>query len=85
MGICEIRLILCACVAFTSILNKPWIYSIPTDAQEGYEPVTKCTYWIVLGYFKNWTMIQLSHKSTTSNTFDEIHQVVLDGINDNMT
>ena len=29
-------------------------------------------------------MIQLSQKSTPSDTFDEIHQVVLDGISDNM-
>ena len=26
----------------------------------------------------------MSHKSTSSDTFDEIHQVVLDGISDNM-
>ena len=29
-------------------------------------------------------MIQLSSKSTSSDAFDEIHQVVLDGISDNM-
>ena len=29
-------------------------------------------------------MIQLSQKSTPYNAFDEIHQVVLDGISDNM-
>ena len=28
--------------------------------------------------------MQLSLKSTSSDTFDEIHQVVLDGISDNM-
>ena len=27
-GICEIRLIPCACVACTSITDKPWIFSI---------------------------------------------------------
>ena len=31
MGICAIIRIPCACVACTSILEKPWIYSIPTD------------------------------------------------------
>ena len=36
------------------------------------------------GYFNNWNIIQLSQKSTPSVTFDEIHQVVLDGISDNM-
>ena len=29
-------------------------------------------------------MIKLSHKSTPSDAFDEIHQVVIDGISDNM-
>ena len=29
-------------------------------------------------------IIQLSHKSTPYDAFDEIHQVVLDGISDNM-
>ena len=49
-----------------------------------YKPVTKCTYWPVLGAFNNWNIIELSSKSTSSETFDEIHQVVLDGISDNM-
>ena len=38
----------------------------------------------VLGSFKNWNIIQFSQKSTSSDTFDEINQVVLDGISDNM-
>ena len=41
-------------------------------------------YWIVLGAFNNWNIIELSSKSTSSETFDEIHQVVLDSISDNM-
>ena len=32
----------------------------------------------------NWNIIEFSSKSTSSETFDEIHQVVLDGISDNM-
>ena len=32
----------------------------------------------------NWKIIELSQKSTSSDTFDEIHQVVLDEISDNM-
>ena len=42
--VCAILLIPCACVACTSILDKPWIYGIPPDKQERYEFVTKCTY-----------------------------------------
>ena len=35
-------------------------------------------------FINNWNIIQLSQKSTSSDIFDEIHQVVLDGISDNM-
>ena len=31
MGVCEIHLIPCACVACTSMLDKPWISGIPSD------------------------------------------------------
>ena len=49
MVICAILGIPCACVAFTSMLEKPWISGIPPGEQERYKPVTKCTYWPVLG------------------------------------
>ena len=74
----------CACVTCTSMLDKPWISGIPSEKQERYKPVTKCTYWLVLGAFNNWKIIELSSKSTSSETFDEIHHVVLDGISDNI-
>ena len=66
------------------MLDRRWISDIPSDEQERYKPVTKCMYWPVLGYFNNWNIILLSHKSTPFDAFDEIHQVVLDGISDNM-
>ena len=53
IGKCEIRRIPYACVPCTSMLDKPWISGIPSDKQERYKPVTKCTYWPVLGAFKN--------------------------------
>ena len=84
MGVCAIRRILCVCVACTSMIDKRWISGISSDTQERYKHFTKCTYWPVLGSFKNWNIIQLSPNSTSSDTFDEIHQVVLDGISDNM-
>ena len=59
-------------------------YCQPSDEQEHYKPFTKCTYCPVFGSFNNWNIIQLSQKSTPSDAFDEIHQVVLDGISDNM-
>ena len=84
MGECANRRIPCACVACTPLLDKPWISCISSDKQERYKPVTKCTYWTVLGAFNNWNIIQLSSKSTSSDVFDEIHQIFLDGISDNM-
>ena len=67
------------------MIDKPWISGIPLDEKERYKPVTKCTYWPVLWSFNNWNIIQLSQKSTPSDAFDQIHQVVLDGISDNMS
>ena len=84
MIIYEILCLPCACVACTSMLEKPQIYGIPPDEQRRYKHVTKCNYWPVLGHFNLWNIIKFSHKSTPSNTFDEIQQVVLDGISDNM-
>ena len=66
------------------MLDKPWISGIPSDKQDRYKPVTKCTYWPLLGAFNNWKIIELSSKSTSSDKFDEIHQVFLDGISDHM-
>ena len=72
-GIYAICRISCACVACTSMLDKPCIFGIPSDKQERYEHVTNCTNWPVLGRFNNWNMIQLSHKSTPYDAYDEIH------------
>ena len=83
-GVCAICCIPYACVAGTSILDKPWISGIPSYKQARYKPVTKFTDWPVLGYFNYWNIIQLSQKSTPYDVFDEIHCVVLDGISDNM-
>ena len=78
MGVCAILRIPCVCVACTSILYKPCISGISSDKQERYKPVTKCTYWPLLGAFDHWSIILLSSKSTSYDTFDEIHQVVVD-------
>ena len=82
--VCAISRTPCACFACTSIIDKTWISSIPSNKQERYKSVTKCTYFPVLGSFKNWNTIQLSHKSTPFDTIDEIHQVAIDGISNNM-
>ena len=84
MVVCTIFCIPRACVSCTSMLDKTWISGISSDKQESYKPATKCTYWALLGSFNNWNIISLSPKSTSSDTFDEIHQVFLDLISDNM-
>ena len=49
-----------------------------------YQTVSCCTYFLVLGLFKNWNIATLSYKSTTSEAFEEIYQVLLDDIINNM-
>ena len=44
MGECAICHIPCVCVAYTSMLEKPWISGISSYKQECYKHVTKCTY-----------------------------------------
>ena len=83
-GICEILRIQYACVACKSIVGKPWIYGIYSKKQTRYQPVTNCTYWPVIGSFNNWNIIHLSQKPTPFKEFEDISQVVLDGISDNM-
>ena len=83
-GVCAIIRITCACVAYKSLLDKPWISGIPSDEKEHYKSVIKCTYWPVLGSFKNWNIIQFPQNLTPSDAFDGIHQVAIGGISDNM-
>ena len=52
--------------------------------KDNYKPVTECTDWTVLGPLINWDIIQFPHHSTPNDAFNEIQQVVLDGISDNM-
>ena len=69
-GVCAIIRLPYAFVVCTSIIDKPWISGIPSDEQERYKPVRKCTYWPLLGSFNNWNIIQLSQKSTPYDAFD---------------
>ena len=82
--ICAIRRIPCACVACTSILEKPWLSGIPSKKQARYQPVTNYTYWPVLGSYNNCNIIELTPKSIPFEAFDEIHKVVIDGIIENV-
>ena len=66
------------------MLDKPLIYDILSKKQARYQPVTNYTYWPVLGSYNNWNIIEITPKSTPFEVFDKIHQVVLDGISENM-
>ena len=84
-GICAIRRITCACDEFTYICyTNPGFLFWHQKQQPRYWPVTDWSYWSVIRSFNNWNIFTLSHKSTKSEAFEEIHQVVLDGISENM-
>ena len=83
-GICAIHHITCACVVCTSNMDKPWFSGIPSKKQACYKNVTKFTYCPLLGSYNNWNIIELTPKSTPFEAFDEITQVVIDGISENM-
>ena len=74
---------MCLCCMYTHTRQTLDIwYTI--KKKELCQNVTNCTYWLVLGSFKNWKIIELSHKSTPFDALDEINQVFLDCISDNM-
>ena len=66
------------------MLEKLWIHGLTPKQQTSYRPVINFLYWLVLVSFKNDNIITFSHKATTSEDFEEINKVVLDGISDNM-
>ena len=67
------------------MLYKPWVTGLLQNQQLHYQYVNDCTYWPVIGSFNNYNIITLSHKSTTSESIEEIHQVEIEGINNNNT
>ena len=66
------------------MLDQPWISGLQSTKQARYQPIINFTYQQVLGPYKDWNIIHVTPKSTTSEAFDEIHQVVLDGISEYM-
>ena len=65
------------------MLDKPWIYGIPSKKQACYEPVTNCNYWSGMGSYNDWNIIHLTPKSTPFEAFYDIHKIVLDRISEN--
>ena len=66
------------------MLDQYWISGISFEKQAHYQPVTDCIYWTVLVSCNNWNIIHLTPKATPFEAFYDIHQIVLDGIRDNM-
>ena len=66
------------------MIDKPWVRVFTPQQQPSYQPVINCTYWKVLVSFNNWNIIKFPHKETTSEVFEGINQVVINGISDNM-
>ena len=83
-GICAIRLIDYACDEFTYMLYKPCIHGLTTQQQLRYQHVIDFTYWTIIVSFNNCNIITLSHKATTSEDFEGIHQVFFYSISDNV-
>ena len=74
----------CACTQCTYSLDQTYISGLPAQKQTRYQPIKYFTYRPVLGSFNNWIIIKLSHKATSSEEIDKIHQFVLDGISEKM-
>ena len=66
------------------MMDKHWIFGIPSNKQERCQPITNCTYWPVMGSYNNFNFIELSPKSIPFEAFDEIYQVILDIISENV-
>ena len=71
-------------MACTTVLYRPRSPDLPHTAQPIYNLVFDCTYWPVLGTYNNWNITNFKNNCTSSEDFDKINRVVLDGIIDNM-
>ena len=49
-----------------------------------YQHGVDCIYWSVLFSFNNWNIIQFINKTTSIEDFGTVHELVLDGISENM-
>ena len=67
------------------MLNNSWYYVADPTKQPHYQYVEEYTYWNVLGSLNNWNTIKFTNKYTSSEDFDAMHKVVIDGISDNIT
>ena len=70
------------------IVHQCWkCFGFPVFSQQKqarYQPITNCTYLLVLGPYNNCNIIEITPKAITFEAFDEINDVVLDGISENI-
>ena len=66
------------------MLENPQDPGVTQPNQLCRQPVQYCTYWPMLGYFNIWNTTTTSNENTTSEDFEKIHQILLDGISANM-
>ena len=79
-----IRCIPCTLIFFTYSIDQPCITGLPAHQKLRYQLIKDCAYWPVLDSFNNCYILKLSHKETSSEEIDKVHQVVLDVISENM-
>ena len=73
------------CLCCTYMNSGPNMYFYCSGKKQArYQPVINFTYWPVLGPYNNWNIINITPKSITSEDFDDINLVVIDGISENM-
>ena len=56
----------------------PW--HISHTGKPHYQIFVDCTYWPMLGNFKNWNIINFTNKTAQKEDFDDINKFVLDEI-----
>ena len=66
------------------MLKNPCAYGVEPNKYLRYQTIENFTYWAMLGYFNTWNIIQFTNKTTSSEDFDSLNKVVLDGISENM-
>ena len=66
------------------MLDKSWEYDVDPTKQPRYQLVFDWTYWDLLVSLNKWNIIQFNNKTTSSEDFDAVHKLVLDGISENM-
>ena len=82
----KIRQILCVCVCveFNKVMEKPYSLGVSNTENPRYYCFVECSYWPVLGTFKNCNIIIFTNKITSREDFDEDNKVLLDAISDNV-